>query len=424
MQLRHIGFILLLSVGLVGIPLASSYAQVICTGNASPPPELPVYDQPPIPDPGYIWTPGYWSGGPLGYFWVPGTWVEPPSVGLLWTPGYWGFRDGIYVWNAGYWGPHVGFYGGVDYGFGYGGDGYLGGRWVNGAFAYNQTVNNFGSVRINNVYEENVTINNVTRISFNGGPGGTTVRPTPAQEAVAREQHIAADPAQIQHERTAAANKDLLASENHGRPAIAATAKPGEFSGKGVVAAREVKPGEEGLRKPNNAMRPAIIGNKPMEREITPNNAVKPAATGNKPPERDATPNNPTKPVVTGNKPMEREDAPKAKDTVKREVEPSPNNAVKPAVTGNKPAEREETPKAKETVKREVEPNPPTNNAVAPNNNKPPHDQAKLPAETPKLREKPPEVGAGTANPPPKIATVPNANPKAKPDPKDKKPPQ
>jgi hypothetical protein len=61
---------------------------------------------------------------------------------------------------------------------------------------------------------------------------------------------------------------------------------------------------------------------------------------------------------------------------------------------------------------------------VAPNNNKPPHDQAKLPAETPKLREKPPEVGAGTANPPPKIATVPNANPKAKPDPKDKKPPQ
>jgi len=24
-----------------------------------PPPELPVYDQPPIPGDGYIWTPGY-----------------------------------------------------------------------------------------------------------------------------------------------------------------------------------------------------------------------------------------------------------------------------------------------------------------------------------------------------------------------------
>ena len=240
MTMRRFGFIALLSVGLFCIPLNVN-AQVICTGNASPPPELPVYDQPPIPDPGYIWTPGYWSGGPLGYFWVPGTWVEPPTVGLLWTPGYWGFRDGIYVWNAGYWGPHVGFYGGVDYGFGYGGDGYLGGRWVNGEFAYNQTVNNFGSVRISNVYEENVTINNGPRVSFNGGSGGTTMRPTPAQEAAAREQHVAANPAQMQHERTAAANKDLLASENHGRPTIAATAKPGEFSGNGVMAAREAR---------------------------------------------------------------------------------------------------------------------------------------------------------------------------------------
>jgi hypothetical protein len=417
MTMRRFGFIALLSVGLVGIPLSAN-AQVICTGNASPPPELPVYDEPPMPDAGYIWTPGYWSGGPLGYFWVPGTWVEPPAAGLLWTPGYWGFRDEIYVWNAGYWGPHVGFYGGVNYGFGYDGVGYLGGRWVDGVFAYNRTVNNFGSVRVTNVYEENITINNGPRVSFNGGAGGTTMRPTPEQEAAVREQHVAAIPLQIQHERTAAANKDLLASENHGRPAIAATAKPGEFSGKGVVAAREVRPGEEGLQKPNNAMRPAIIGNKPMEREETPKarETVKPGAEPN--------PNNAVRPAVTGNKPMEREDTLKAKETVKREAEPNPNNAMRPAGTGNKPVEREETPKAKETLRREVEPNPPANNAVAPNNNKPPHDQAKLPAEAPKLREKPPEGAAGTTNPPPKIATVPNANPKAKPDPKDKKPPQ
>ena len=386
MTLRRFGFIALLSVGLVGTSLSSN-AQVICTGNASPPPELPVYDEPPIPGEGYIWTPGYWSGGPLGYFWVPGTWVEPPAAGLLWTPGYWGFRDGIYVWNAGYWGPHVGFYGGVNYGFGYGGVGYLGGRWVNGVFAYNQTVNNFGGVRITNVYEETVTINNGPRVSFNGGSGGTRVRPTPEEEAAAREQHVAANPLQIQHERTAGANKDLLASENHGRPAIAATAKPGEFSGKGVVAAREVRPGEEGLQKPNNAMRPAIIGNKPMERE----------------------------------------DTPKAKDTLKREAEPNPNNPLRPGATGNKPVEREETPKAKETLRQEAEPNPPTGHAVVPNNNKPPRDEAKLPAdkaETPKPREKLPEGAASTANPPPKIVTAPNPNPKAKPDSKDKKPPQ
>jgi hypothetical protein len=219
-------------------------AQVICISNVSPPPELPIYEQPPIPAPGYLWSPGYWGSGPNGYFWVPGTWVQPPTVGLLWTPGYWGWRDGIYVWSAGYWGPHIGFYGGVDYGFGYGGVGYEGGRWENGVFAYNRTVNNFGSVTITNVYEKTVIVDpGAVRVSFNGGSGGTTVRPTPEEEAAAHEQHVAAIPAQLQHERTASANPALLASENHGQPAIAATSKPGEFTGKGVVAARQVTPG-------------------------------------------------------------------------------------------------------------------------------------------------------------------------------------
>ena len=101
------------------------------------PPLLLVYAQPPIPAPGYIWTPGYWAYGPYGYFWVPGTWVQPPAVGLLWTPGYWDWSNGVYVFNQGYWGPHVG-YGGINYGFGYGGVGYQGGYWNNGAFNNNQ----------------------------------------------------------------------------------------------------------------------------------------------------------------------------------------------------------------------------------------------------------------------------------------------
>jgi hypothetical protein len=217
---------------------AVSMAQIISITIA--PPELPVYVQPSIPAPGYFWTPGYWAYGPYGYFWVPGTWVEPPSVGLLWTPGYWGWRNGVYVWNAGYWGPHIGFYGGVNYGFGYGGVGYEGGYWNNGVFSYNRAVNNFGGVTITNVYNKTV-INNisVTRVSFNGGTGGTAAQPTPQEQAATREQHVAATTAQTQHEQTASTNKALLASENHGRPAIAATSKPGEFTGKGVVAARE-----------------------------------------------------------------------------------------------------------------------------------------------------------------------------------------
>jgi YXWGXW repeat-containing protein len=101
MGMRRAYSVVLFSLALAGlaVPIASD-AQVICTGNASPPPELPVYEQPPIPAPGYVWVPGYWGIGPVGYYWVPGTWVLPPTVGLLWTPGYWGWRDGIYVWNA------------------------------------------------------------------------------------------------------------------------------------------------------------------------------------------------------------------------------------------------------------------------------------------------------------------------------------
>src|SRR6202790_5246980 len=81
---------------------------------AEAPPPLPDYEQPPCPEDGYLWTPGYWAWGGGGYYWVPGTWVQPPRVGVLWTPGYWGFVGGVYAFHVGYWGPHVGFSGGGD----------------------------------------------------------------------------------------------------------------------------------------------------------------------------------------------------------------------------------------------------------------------------------------------------------------------
>src|SRR2546427_3949494 len=85
---------------------------------------------------GYIWTPGYWAYGDYGFFWVPGTWVLVPEPGLLWTPGYWGWADDIFIFHEGYWGPYVGFYGGINYGFGYVGVGYQGGYWNRGVFFY------------------------------------------------------------------------------------------------------------------------------------------------------------------------------------------------------------------------------------------------------------------------------------------------
>jgi WXXGXW repeat (2 copies) len=203
------------------------------------PPALPEYQQPPCPVEGYIWTPGYWAFAPAGYFWVPGTWVAPPRVGLLWTPGYWGFVGGVYMFHAGYWGPHVGFYGGVNYGYGYGGVGFAGGRWVGNSFAYNQSVTNVNVTVVHNTYNETVINNNVTvnRVSYNGGAGGVVATPTPQERMAAQEQHVAATPAQHEHVQQAASNPVLLAKNNGGHPSIAATPRPSAFNAPGVVGA-------------------------------------------------------------------------------------------------------------------------------------------------------------------------------------------
>jgi hypothetical protein len=192
------------------------------------PPALPVYEQPPCPVEGYLWTPGYWAYGDDGYYWVPGVWVAPPRVGLLWTPGYWGWNDGVYLFHAGYWGPHVGFYGGVNYGFGYGGVGFVGGEWRGGRFAYNTAVVNVNRTVIHNTYiNKTVIVNNrnVNRTSFNGGPNGISVRPSREEISAGRESHFQPTAMQASHQRGAAANRANFASENHGRPATAAVSR-------------------------------------------------------------------------------------------------------------------------------------------------------------------------------------------------------
>jgi hypothetical protein len=242
----------LLSLGAATAPPAA-FGQAIGVNITIAPPELPVYEQPPIPAPGYIWTPGYWAYGPDGYFWVPGTWVEPPEVGLLWTPGWWGWNNGLYVFNQGYWGPQVGFYGGVNYGYGYGGSGYQGGRWDHGRFAYNRAANNIGNVHITNVYNTTI-INTTNRVSFNGGQGGIAARPTPQQEAFAHASHTPPTSLQVQHQQAAGGNHALLATVNNGRPPIAATSRPAAFTGPGVVPARNA------AMAPHGAPGPAIAG--------------------------------------------------------------------------------------------------------------------------------------------------------------------
>ncbi|MGH9712790.1 MAG: YXWGXW repeat-containing protein [Candidatus Acidiferrales bacterium] len=219
---------------------AASFGQLVIRVGFAPPP-LPVYEQPVCPGEGYLWTPGYWAWDADGddYYWVPGTWVEAPEVGYLWTPGYWGWDSGFYVFHGGYWGPRIGFYGGINYGFGYFGRGYEGGRWDHEHFYYNREVNNVNVEHIHNVYNERINVRVETHVSYNGGHGGINERATREEEVADHERHISPVANQVRHQQLAREDRGMRASENHGKPPIAATPRAGDFKDRGVAPARE-----------------------------------------------------------------------------------------------------------------------------------------------------------------------------------------
>jgi WXXGXW repeat (2 copies) len=269
---------LVLALGLcgLGLPKAASAQVAVGISVRVGPPALPVYEQPICPGPDYIWVPGYWAYGQDGYYWVPGTWVLAPEPGYLWTPGWWGFDDGAYLWHPGYWGPHVGFYGGIDYGFGYFGAGYVGGEWRGGHFFYNSAVSRVNVRIVHNVYVNRTVERNFhsDRMSYNGGPHGVNARPTAEDRRWDSERHMGPTATQEQHINQARDNRALHYSDNHGRPPIAATQRPTQFSGPGVVR------GGNQFRPPQNQNRGAQPNNqRPENRNFNrpePNNRPQP----------------------------------------------------------------------------------------------------------------------------------------------------
>lgn len=236
-----------LAIPLLTVPGMATAQDYVSISVGYAPPPLPWYPQPVCPGDGYIWVPGYWAWGPYGYYWVPGTWVLAPAVGMFWTPGYWAWDGGYYWWHAGYWGPSVGFYGGIDYGYGYTGYGYMGGYWYGGEFYYNRTVTNVDVTYIHNTYIQ--TVDNAgspnSRISYNGGPGGIQVRATAGQLAYARARHLSPTAMQLHQEQLALNDPEQRFTVNHGRPQIVATARPGVFQGSDVVRMNAAQNGYE-----------------------------------------------------------------------------------------------------------------------------------------------------------------------------------
>jgi WXXGXW repeat (2 copies) len=225
-------------------PDDSGYGEQPIQTAMEPPPALPDYQQPPPPGDGYLWQPGYWAWAPSGgYYWVPGAWVEPPYMGALWTPGYWGFYGGRYRFYPGHWGMHIGFYGGINYGFGYLGFGYEGGYWNSNHFYYNRVYNNIDARRVHNVYSFRSDNqrggyrggDNNQRPSYRGGAGGVQASPRQSEGAAWREPTSPRMNTQEQHAQKYQSNRRQFANVNHGNPPQAAVRKP-------ITADRNVHP--------------------------------------------------------------------------------------------------------------------------------------------------------------------------------------
>jgi hypothetical protein len=178
---------------------------------------------------------------------------------------------------------------------------------------------------IHNTYNQTVINNNVTvnRTSFNGGAGGVVAAPTPQERAAASEPHTPPTPAQTAHVQAASQNPALSAKANGGHPAIAATARPGAFTGPGVVGARGTTP--PAAARPQGANELSHQPNAPE--------TARPAAEPPRPtPEADvarpaATPPPVSKPAVT---------TPVNKPAATKPAVTKPA-ATKPAVTKPKP---------------------------------------------------------------------------------------
>jgi hypothetical protein len=266
---------LLLALLLPLIPASQAHAGIFISVNFGPP-VLPVYVQPVCPQPGLMWTPGYWAYGPDGYYWVPGAWVPAPYVGALWTPPYWGYEGAVYVFHPGYWGPHVGYYGGINYGFGYMGVGFAGGMWRGGVFAYNTAIMRVGSGGGwgNRVYVDREVINRTTiinnnRVAFNGGPNGVRYQASAQERSYMNERHLAPTSFQTQHEQSARADRMAYAKANGGRPQNLVASRPLQ---------NESRPAPEA--RPGNAARPAGPANTPGAR---PGPAARPAGPESRP---------------------------------------------------------------------------------------------------------------------------------------------
>src|SRR6202000_928672 len=139
---------------------------------------------------------------------------------------------------------------------------------------------------IRNTYvDRRVIVNNVNRVSFNGGRGGLNARPTPYQMQAERQKRFGPVSTQSNQERFARDNKDNWASQNHGNPRYAALQRPAASAAdfNRATPARGYKPVSE--TRPAPGTKPgARPGTNPGTRpETRPGENARPGNPGSRP---------------------------------------------------------------------------------------------------------------------------------------------
>ena len=308
------------------IPVSSTHAQVsISVGFA--PPMLPVYEQPYCPEPNLMWVPGYWAWGDGDYYWVPGAWVPAPYEGALWTPNYWDWSGGRYRFHRGYWGRHVGYYGGVNYGFGYGGIGFSGGEWRGGSFAYNTAVMRVNERVIHTTYNDRAvvdrnTIANDRHVAYSGGPGGIRHAAAPQERVAAREQHVAPTSFQTQHINAARADKSSFAKANGGHP-------------QNVVSARPLGGGARPAQQPQSRPAPQQHAAPAQQQRANPQQQSRPAQQQHAAPAQQAAPQQRATPAQQQHAAPQQQSRPAAQQHAtpaqQQHTAPTPQQQARPA---------------------------------------------------------------------------------------------
>ena len=214
-----------------------------CPSMSSPRPPRPTISGPPATG----------TGVPAGYYWI----LAPGVRSLLrrpLDPRLLGLCHNRLGFHRGFWGPHIGFYGGINYGFGYTGVGYHGGYWRGNNFYYNRSVN-----RVNT----NIT----TSTTAPSSSTTSTASPTTAAEAASPTDHgqprskpcAAREPRPCPLRSSTSAkqhkNRQQFYNVNRGRPAMVAAPRP--------IAA------QPGFTHPNP-------GNRPGQPDVRPGQEVRP----------------------------------------------------------------------------------------------------------------------------------------------------